>query len=89
MEDIGHYFSGEIHDDDNFMVFINGQVVGLISNPNTFVNELRVMRRRGKIGESISISLNYERRSVSIDTDDGRIARPLIIVENGVPKVGL
>lgn len=47
------------------------------------------MRRRGKIGESISISLNYERRSVSIDTDDGRIARPLIIVEDGVPKVGL
>lgn len=45
------------------------------------------MRRKGRIASTISISLNYERRSVNIDTDDGRICRPLIIVEKGIPKV--
>lgn len=64
MEDIGHFSSGEIHEDDNFMVFINGQVVGLVRDPDDFVKELRFMRRRGKIGETVSISLNYERRSI-------------------------
>lgn len=43
MEDIGHYSSGEIHDADNFMVFINGQVVGLVSSPEKFVMDLRVI----------------------------------------------
>jgi len=29
MEDIGHYNSGEIYDDNNYMIFINGMLVGL------------------------------------------------------------
>jgi DNA-directed RNA polymerase III subunit RPC2 len=45
------------------------------------------MRRKGKIGSTISVSVNEQRRSVSIDTDEGRICRPLIIVENWVPKI--
>ena len=43
------------------------------------------MRRRGKIGTTISISTNSEKRAVYLDTDDGRLCRLLIVVENGRP----
>lgn len=43
------------------------------------------MRRRGKIGTTISISTNCEKRAVYLDTDDGRLCRLLIVVENGSP----
>lgn len=69
------------------MVVLNGQVVGLHSDPKNFVKELRFMRRRNKIDESTSISLNYDRRIISLDTDDGRICRPLIVVEHGKPLI--
>ena len=87
MEDIGHFVSGEIHDDTNFMVFLNGQVIGLVKDPSCFVKELKILRRRGKIGDTISIFLNESRRSVFLDTDYGRLSRPLIIVENKVPRL--
>lgn len=43
------------------------------------------MRRRGKIGTTISISMNTEKRAICLDTDDGRLCRLLIVVENGKP----
>ena len=45
----------------------------------------RFMRRRGKIGTTISISMNTEKRAVYLDTDDGRLCRLLIVVEKGWP----
>ena len=41
------------------------------------------MRRRGLIGEFVSIYLNEKQSSVYIATDGGRVCRPLLIVENG------
>jgi DNA-directed RNA polymerase III subunit RPC2 len=87
MEDISHYASGEHHEDENYMVLLNGQVIGLVRTPLDFTRDLRTLRRRGKIGATISISLNKMRRLVSIDTDDGRICRPLLIVEDWRPKM--
>ncbi len=42
------------------------------------------MRRKGNLGdksEFISISINNERRAVYIDSDEGRLCRPLIVVD--------
>ncbi|EAR92467.1 DNA-directed RNA polymerase (macronuclear) [Tetrahymena thermophila SB210] len=87
MEDIGHYSSGEIHEDKNYMVFLNGQIIGMHRDPEAFAQKLRFMRRRGKIGTTISISTNSEKRAVYLDTDDGRLCRLLIVVENGKPLI--
>ena len=45
--------------------------------------ELRLLRRKGKIDATNSIYINYDKRFIGLDTDDGRICRPLIVVENG------
>jgi len=86
-EDIGLLTGREIHSKDCYIVFLNGQIVGVHKKPEQFVKEFRLLRRKGKIGEFVSIFLDTNRKSVNIASDYGRLTRPLIIVENGVPKV--
>lgn len=45
------------------------------------------MRRKGLIGCFVSIHTNHLQRCVYIHTDGGRLCRPYIIVEKGVPLV--
>lgn len=45
------------------------------------------MRRKGCISAYVSIYLNRLHRSVYICSDGGRLCRPYIIVENGIPLV--
>ena len=42
------------------------------------------MRRKGIIGEFVSVYLNVVQKAVYIATDGGRVCRPLLIVQNGV-----
>ncbi|CAB4484844.1 unnamed protein product [Rhizophagus irregularis] len=48
--------------------------------------ELR-LRRCGRISEFVSIYVNHHHNAVHIASDGGRVCRPLIIVENRIPKV--
>ena len=58
-------------------------MIGVIREPEKFVETLRFLRRRGHIGEKshfISISMNIDRRAVNIDSDEGRLCRPLLVI---------
>ncbi|MBS7639861.1 MAG: DNA-directed RNA polymerase subunit B [Candidatus Bathyarchaeia archaeon] len=72
-------------------VFVNGVPIGYCEDPEGLVNELRRARRRGEISPEINVAFFSEvygvKREVYINCDEGRIRRPLIIVENGVPKL--
>lgn len=68
-------------------VFINGAWVGVHAIPHIFVKQLRDMRRKGVLHPYTSIHLDFERRSIFIFTDAGRITRPLLIVENNEPLI--
>ena len=45
------------------------------------------IRRMGRISAFVSIFINHDHRAVHIATDEGRICRPLIIVENSKSRV--
>lgn len=70
-------------------VFLNGRLIGYHSNGEKLVKSLRQLRRQGKLSPEVNVS--YVRtehlNEVIINTDAGRIRRPLIVVENGVPKL--
>ena len=72
-------------------VFVNGVPVGYCDNPESLVKSLREARRRGEVSPEINVAYFSEeygvKREVYINCDEGRIRRPLIIVENGVPKL--
>ncbi|MEM1708650.1 MAG: DNA-directed RNA polymerase subunit B, partial [Nitrososphaerota archaeon] len=70
-------------------VFVDGLLVGFHSNGQELVTELRNLRRNGEINNNVNVALyNYKHvQEVWINTDEGRVRRPLIIVEKGVSKL--
>lgn len=73
-------------------VFINGSLVGYHPQPSDLVFELRAKRRRSEIPSEINVA-HFKamggREEVYITCDEGRVRRPLAIVENGVCKLQL
>ena len=53
--------------------------------PDRLVSTLRLLRRNGLLSPLISISWNISRKEIEIRTQEGRVTRPLLIVENNVP----
>lgn len=70
-----------------YIIFVNGTPLALTSYPKKFLNGFRRFRRMGRISEFISIFINHHHNAVHIATDEGRICRPLIVVERGRSKV--
>jgi len=72
-------------------VFVDGCLVGYCSAPKELVEEFRRKRRQGQISTEVNIayfSKAYgEREEIYVNCDQGRVRRPLIIVEDGVPKL--
>lgn len=73
----------------NAKVYLDNELIGYHPDGKTLVRELRTLRRKGEISPSINICLNeYPHiQEVEIYTDEGRVRRPLIVVENGVQSI--
>ncbi|KAL8698735.1 MAG: hypothetical protein Q9224_001717 [Gallowayella concinna] len=70
-----------------YLVFVNGTPIALTRHPKRFLNDFRRLRRQGRISEFNSIFINHHYHAVSIACDEGRICRPLIVVEKGQSKI--
>ncbi|PWN26316.1 beta and beta-prime subunits of DNA dependent RNA-polymerase [Jaminaea rosea] len=87
VEDINLITGAELYRPDSYIVMLNGSVLGLTRFPVRFVTSFRKLRRHGRISEFVSIYTNTHHQHVHIASDGGRICRPMIIVEDGEPKV--
>ncbi|KAJ9081522.1 DNA-directed RNA polymerase III complex subunit Rpc2 [Entomophthora muscae] len=86
-EDISSLSGPEIYSPSTYTIFLNGQVLGITRKAFKFVHDFRRMRRAGRLSEFVSIFINDGFLAINISSDGGRICRPLIIVEKGVPRV--
>jgi len=72
-------------------VFVDGNIIGYCDSASEMVNTFREKRRAGEISTEVNITYFSKAQSqmeeVSINCDEGRVRRPLVIVENGVPKL--
>src|SRR3989338_5444583 len=68
-------------------VFYNGKFIGEVSSPEKFVEDIKTKRRAGAVSDQLNIVYYKEYGDIRINTDGGRARRPLIIVEDGKPKV--
>lgn len=86
-EDVQTLGGREIYGPGCYTISINGTPTGLTRRPKSFLNAFRRLRRMGRISEFVSIYINHHQGGVHIATDDGRICRPLIVVEDGKSQV--
>ena len=61
-------------------IFVNGNWVGLHSDPENLFTKLRSLRRNISIDKEVSIVRDIKDREVRIYCDAGRISRPLFVV---------
>jgi len=86
-EDITMASGDEIYGSGSYIIFINGTPIALTRHPKQFLTGFRRLRRMGRISEFVSIYINHNHNGVHIATDEGRVCRPLIVVEKGRSKV--
>lgn len=79
VENIGLVSSG-IQMNSNYLVYLDGLIIGLTSNPSRVVDTIRHLRRKKIVSEFISVSFSTLHMAIYISTDGGRLCRPYIII---------
>lgn len=79
-------FTCEFYRENNYLVFLNGGIFGITGRPEFLVRLFREKRRKGEIDCFVSIFVNDTEKSIFIATDNGRICRPVIIVDQNLLK---
>ena len=62
-------------------IFINGNWFGVTNSPKELTENLRNFRRTGDICKEVSIAYDHFDHEIKINSDIGRVLRPLLIVE--------
>ncbi|CAG7837989.1 unnamed protein product [Allacma fusca] len=86
-EDIMLLCGEELHERNNFVIFLNGGIVGIIRGYKKFIERFKKFRRLGYVSGMVSIYPDLKQRAIHVSSDGGRLCRPYIIVENGVSKL--
>ncbi len=68
-------------------VFNNGQYIGSVDDGQDFISKLKDKRREGSLPEQMSFRIEEGMDIVHVSTEPGRVLRPLVIVEEGVPRL--
>ena len=68
-------------------VYINGRLIGFHGDPLRLTKEIIGRRRESKVSPQINIAYHEDTNEVYINTDAGRVQRPLLVVENGKLKI--
>jgi DNA-directed RNA polymerase subunit B len=63
-------------------VYINGRLIGFHENAQAITDKLVNARREAKISKQLNIAFHKDTNEVYINTDAGRLQRPLIIVKD-------
>ena len=79
----------ETFEEGAFLIFINGTPAAFTRQPKRFLINFRQLRRMGRLSEFVSIFMDQAHSVVHIATDEGRICRPLIVVEKARSRVTL
>lgn len=68
-------------------VYLDGMYLGETKNPIRLVTKLKELRRTGKLSNQINVAYHEHLNEVRILAGPGRLRRPLVVVEEGKPKL--
>lgn len=86
-EDIVTVGGSELYSRGSYIILLNGTPVAVTRHPSHFLLSFRRLRRSGRVSEFVSVFINHYHNTINVATDEGRICRPLIIVEDKKSKV--
>lgn len=66
-------------------LFLNSRFIGVVDEPEALVNEIKKKRMNGIIPNDFNVSYDNDSDNINVNTDSGRVRRPLIRVEDGEP----
>ena len=72
----------------NAKIYINGRLIGFHNDPIKLTREIIGRRRENKMSEQINVAYHEDTNEVYINTDAGRVQRPLVVVDGGKIKLG-
>jgi DNA-directed RNA polymerase III subunit RPC2 len=61
VEDLGHYSPQEFYFSNNHIVFLNGNIIGLHRYPQRLIEDIKLLRRSGRINEFVSVYIDTKR----------------------------
>ncbi len=64
-------------------VYINSRYIGVVENTQSFVEDVKDLRRKGSLSENVNVFADETANEVHVFTDEGRARRPLIVVKEG------
>lgn len=68
-------------------VYVNGSLVGTHPDPHELAAQIRDSRRSGEVSEMVNVAVKERTREVIVNADAGRARRPLIVVDDGEPRL--
>jgi DNA-directed RNA polymerase subunit B len=68
-------------------IFYNGRFVGEVDSAKDFVKEIKESRRAGELPIELNIKFDEFLSTIFISTEIGRVLRPLIVLDNGKPRL--
>ncbi len=68
-------------------VYFNGRLVGITESGENLADELRRNRRRGDLEDQVNIVYREDTDEVRVNSDAGRVRRPLIVVDQGKSRL--
>ncbi len=71
----------------NIDIFYNGKFIGSTADAQKFLTNFKEKRRSTEIAPHMSIRYEKKVKLINIQGDAGRVLRPLVIVNNGVPAL--
>ena len=78
INDITHEYIDKSHT----KIFINGKYFGITNEPFKVIDNLKSLRRKGRLSYNNSISFKIKKNEIIILTDEGRLIRPLFVVND-------
>ncbi len=68
-------------------IYLDGIYTGKCDDPKELVRSLKEKRRNKVLPQQMNIAYHEDKDEIQLNLDGGRVRRPLIVVENGTPKL--